>query len=422
MDTIPFYSLLPRFLFKSIVVIGMALLSTSVFTIHAQNLGNSQGHIISFTEKFGVGSDKLYTSTNLKKFSNRLDSLVKSDSIGKVEITGYASLDGPSEVNEELAQERAETMRNWMMNHIPNFYNKHISVFSNGNDWGLLLQLVIDDTEVPARDTAIEIIQSNDPSSSKINDLKNLDGGETWNYLLKNIFPYMRVAVVDLQFFRKQEFQVSNDLAMSPSSSQIINEIIETEPEVIVEETNLIQEFVDCDEYKDQRLAIKTNMLYDAALMPSLEVEYKFNDKWSVGLEANIAWWLYEKRNRRYQIMTFTPEVRYHFKSDKPWQGHYLGLFAGGGKYDLENGRKGYMGEGGYLGISYNYMWSISNTFSLELGLGVGGMFTRYKKYVPIDGLSVYQETKNMWYGGPLRVKFALVWKIWDVKNKGSKR
>lgn len=422
MDTNPIYSTIAKFIFNRIVLIGMALLSTSGFTIHAQNQDITQEGIISFTEKFGVGSDKLYTSTNLKKFSNRLDSLVKADSIGKIEITGYASLDGPYELNEELAQERAAIMKDWMLTRLPDYTNNHISVFSNGNDWDLLLQLVIDDTEVPARDEAIDIIKSAEDYYSKINDLKNLDGGETWNYLLKNIYPYMRVAVVDLRFFRKQEIPVSNDIIVVQSSSPVIAEIIESEPEVIVEETELIREMVDCDEYSDQRLAIKTNMLYDAALMPSLEVEYKFNDKWSVGLEANIAWWLYEKRNRRYQIMTFTPEVRYHFKSDKPWQGHYLGLFAGGGKYDLENGRKGYMGEGGYLGISYNYMWSISNTFSLELGLGVGGMFTRYKKYVPIDGLSVYQETKNMWYGGPLRVKFALVWKIWDVKNKVSKR
>lgn len=393
----------------------------STFSVKPQN-PESNHYILTFTEKFGSNSAKLYQSTNLKRFSHRLDSLVKIDSLGKIDITGYASLDGPIELNNDLAYERAEIMEKWLVNQLPDYSKNNISIFYKGQDWMLLSQLVIDDTEVPQRDRAMEIIDSELEDQVKIKQLKRLANGDTWDYFIKNIFPCMRVAVVKMEIIKNQ---IHNSSMMAKTEQQVVAdyvEVIEPEIEETVEVTELIQEIVDCDEYRDQRLAIKTNMLYDAALMPSLELEYKFNDKWSVGLEANIAWWLNEKRNRRYQIMTFTPEVRYHFKSNKPWHGHYLGLFAGGGKYDLENGRKGYMGEGGYLGISYNYMWSISNTFSLELGLGVGGMFTRYKEYLPIDGRSVYQQTKNMWYGGPLRLKFALVWKIWDVKNKGGKK
>lgn len=410
---------------KSNILRTAFLAAVSIITpvnVKSQNSDTYNRSILTFTERFGIDSAKLYESSNLKRFSQRLDSLVKKDSLGNIDITGFASLDGPLELNNDLAYERAEIMKNWLVDHLPGYSKNNISVFYNGQDWMLLSQLVIDDTEVPQRDRAIEIINSDFEDQIKIRLLKQLSGGDTWTYFIKNIFPYMRVAVVNMEIIKNQIQNAPIDIiTVQPL---VAESVVEFEPvaEEIVEVTELIQEIVDCDEYRDQRLAIKTNMLYDAALMPSLEVEYKFNDKWSVGLEANIAWWLYEKRNRRYQIMTFTPEVRYHFKSNKPWHGHYLGLFAGGGKYDLENGRKGYMGEGGYLGISYNYMWNISNTFSLELGLGVGGMFTRYKKYVPIEGMSVYQETKNMWYGGPLRVKFALVWKIWDVKNKGSKK
>ena len=411
-----FKSIIPRTVFIAVVII------ISTFSVKSQNPELTNHTILSFTERFGIDSAKLYQSTNLKKFSQRLDSLVKIDSLGKIDITGYASLDGPKELNNDLAYERAEVMEKWLFDRLPAYSKNNISVFYNGQDWMLLSQLVIDDTEVPQRDRAIEIINSELEDQIKIGLLKQLSGGDTWTYLIKYIFPFMRVAVVNMEIIKKPISNVSVDMpAVQPIVAENVDDF-EPEIEETIESTVLIQEIVDCDEYRDQRLAIKTNMLYDAALMPSLEVEYKFNDKWSVGLEANIAWWLNEKRNRRYQIMTFTPELRYHFKSNKPWHGHYLGLFAGGGKYDLENGRKGYMGEGGYLGISYNYMWNISNTFSLELGLGVGGMFTRYKEYVPIDGRSVYQQTKNMWYGGPLRLKFALVWKIWDVKNKGGKK
>lgn len=167
-------------------------------------------------------------------------------------------------------------------------------------------------------------------------------------------------------------------------------------------------------ECKPKRLAIKTNLLYDAILAPSLELEYKFNPRWSLGIEGTVAWWSNDNKHKYYQVMNILPEVRYHFNPNKDWGGNYLGIFAGGGKYDLENGGKGYQGEQGMLGLSYNYVWQLRCNFAIEAGLGVGVMFTRYKKYYPENGKYVYRETKNLWYGGPLRAKVALVWYLWN--------
>lgn len=170
----------------------------------------------------------------------------------------------------------------------------------------------------------------------------------------------------------------------------------------------------------DQRMALKTNLLYDAALMPSLELEYKLTDRWSVALEGNVAWWKNNPKHKYYQIATLIPEVKYHLNPDKKWGGHYLGVFAGGGKYDLENGGKGYMGEGGMLGVSYSYSFSVSKSISFEAGLGIGAMYTRYKQYIPYNEHYLYQQTKELWYGGPLKVKFALVWRFWNDGRKGG--
>lgn len=79
-----------------------------------------------------------------------------------------------------------------------------------------------------------------------------------------------------------------------------------------------------------QRLAVKTNLLYDAILMPSLEVEYRIADRWTVNLEGEIAWWKNDGRHKYYQVATISPEGRWWFgqKQGNPWHGHYLGVFG----------------------------------------------------------------------------------------------
>lgn len=67
-------------------------------------------------------------------------------------------------------------------------------------------------------------------------------------------------------------------------------------------------------EYRFTPWSIKTNLLYDAVLMPSLEIEYRINKRWSVNLEGTMAWWHNDGRHKYYQLATISPEARYWFK------------------------------------------------------------------------------------------------------------
>ena len=171
-----------------------------------------------------------------------------------------------------------------------------------------------------------------------------------------------------------------------------------------------------------RQLAVKTNLLTDVALMPSLAAEYRLNGRWSVGLEGDVAWWSRASKHKYYQLAVITPEVRYKLDPQRPWHGHYLGAFAGYGWYDLSNGGTDYYGEGGMAGVSYSYRWPIGRRLSLEAGLGAGLMYTRYKEYLPLDEHYVYQQTSHMTYVGPLKVQFALVWRPWGDDDKEGGR
>lgn len=188
--------------------------------------------------------------------------------------------------------------------------------------------------------------------------------------------------------------------------------------EVTVEEVTEAEEPVQAEPL--HRFALKTNMLYYAALMPNIELEMRLNSSWSVLLEGNVAWYKNDPKHKYYQLLMVSPEARYWLPRGSVWHGMYVGAFLGGGKYDLENGHKGYKGEGGFAGVSFGYMWPITRTLSLEAGLGAGYLYTRYKEYVPYDGHYLYQRTKTLNYFGPLKLKFAIAWRFNDI-NKSKK-
>ena len=162
----------------------------------------------------------------------------------------------------------------------------------------------------------------------------------------------------------------------------------------------------------DEPLLIKTNLVNDALFSPNIEIEYRINPHWSMMADYSIAWWSQKSVHWYYQLMQFNPEVRYWFSADRPWHGHYVGAFVGGGYYDLENGHRGYKGEHILAGLCYGYMFPITKHLSLDAGFGVGGMVTEYEEYLPMDGCYVYQQTSRTQYLGPLKLRLSLSWRV----------
>ena len=175
------------------------------------------------------------------------------------------------------------------------------------------------------------------------------------------------------------------------------------------------------EEAKTQNFALKTNLIYDALLMPNVELEWRINNRWSLAAEADVAWWKNDGRHKYYQIMNFAAEGRYWFHSYKPWHGHYVGLSAGGGKFDLEGGRTGYKGEGFLTGLSYGFMFPVSSCLSFDAEVGFGYLYAQYKVYKPQDGHYLFQHKSRTNYFGPVKVKFSLVWRFNAFDSKAGK-
>ena len=172
----------------------------------------------------------------------------------------------------------------------------------------------------------------------------------------------------------------------------------------------------------DAPFIVKTNLLYDALLSPSIEAEYRFSTHWSAHVDFAIAWWSNKNKHKYYQLVQLSPEARYWFNGKQAWKGHYIGAFVGAGHYDLSGGEDGYKGEFMMAGLSYGYMFPIGRYLSLEAGIGLGYLNTEYEEYRPIEGHYVYQQKSRTGYVGPVKAKLSLVLHIGRSLSKGGER
>ena len=158
-------------------------------------------------------------------------------------------------------------------------------------------------------------------------------------------------------------------------------------------------------------MAVKTNMLYDALLVPNVGVEFYLGDGFSIAADWMYGWW--KKDRAHWYWRTYGGDVVFRkwlgrAAAGKPLTGHHLGLYAQVQTFDFETGGRGYMGgePGGDI-------------FDRAL---FGG---KYYEYLPMDDCYVWQATKKLRYFGPTKLEVSLVWLIGHGnynKQKGGRK
>lgn len=366
-------------------------------------------------------------------------------------VEGNASPDGTLDANVRLTENRVKNVLEYIRRHVT-LPDSLIRIRAEGIDWDGLAEWVARDPRVPGQDQVLDILHHTPVwvfdaqgriVDSRKKQLMDLEGGRAYRYMSEHYFPGLRNTVLRLSYAVDPDSCVGAEPEVSRETSPESEPDLKPEPyaessveskpeETVVGGDRVTRQEVSSSAPSEKvrpvdreplhRLALKTNLLYDAILMPSLEIEYRIDDRWSVNLEGEVAWWSKKPQHKYYQIATIGPEGRYWFRTKKPWHGHYVGAFAGGSWYDLENGGRGYKGEFYMTGFSYGYMFPIGRALSLEAGIGIGFLHTSYEEYLPLDGHYVYQQTSRTNYFGPVKLKFALAWRLWDLNRKGGVR
>lgn len=166
-----------------------------------------------------------------------------------------------------------------------------------------------------------------------------------------------------------------------------------------------------------QKIAVKTNMLYDVTSTLNLGFEFAVSPKWTADLSGN-----YNPFNlgndRKMKHWLVQPELRYWFCES--FNGHFVAVHALVGEFNVGNmdlkvfpSFNDYRYQGSMLGagIGYGYQFVLGKRCNLGLEIGTGWIRADYDKYsCPKCGEWIKSGKKD--YFGVTKAAISLVYMI----------
>lgn len=172
-------------------------------------------------------------------------------------------------------------------------------------------------------------------------------------------------------------------------------------------------------------ISLSTNLLYVAAAIPNIGVEFDLGGHWSIGGNWMYAWWKSDAKYRYWRVYGGDVHLQHWFapkRKSRLFTGHHLGVYGQIVTYDFEWGGRGYLGDrwsyGG--GVEYGHSWRVGKRLNIDASLWLGYIGGEYKEYIPQDTHYLWQETKQRNYWGPTQLQISLVWLL--DKNPHWKR
>ncbi|MFO3729033.1 MULTISPECIES: DUF3575 domain-containing protein [Butyricimonas] len=173
---------------------------------------------------------------------------------------------------------------------------------------------------------------------------------------------------------------------------------------------------------KCQKMAVKSNLLYDATATINAGMEFCLATRWTFDLSGNYNGWTISG-DRKWKHWMMQPEARYWF-CDR-FAGHFLGAHALGGKYNIGNLKNSisFLGtdfskltdrryQGWFIGagVAYGHSWILSKHWNFEAEIGVGYIYTHYDVYPCAECGTRLAKGRSHHYVGPTKAALNLVY------------
>ena len=168
---------------------------------------------------------------------------------------------------------------------------------------------------------------------------------------------------------------------------------------------------------KKMLVGLKTNLLYDAAVVPNLGLEFYLGKRWSLVGNWMHSWWHSDPDYFCWRTYGGDIALRRWFgkaSKRKALTGHHVGLYGQMLTYDFLMGQDGILADdwNWAAGLEYGYSAHLSRRLNLDFTVGAGYHWGEYDEYIPLDGHYVWQATKRRRFIGPTKIEISLVWLI----------
>lgn len=275
---------------KSLLVLPFLLLLSAGFSVAQEPLPRDTAAVKVYFQQGQATLDSTFrdNGSRLDSFSRRLASF-RGDTtfqIRSVRVVSGASPEGSSKINRSLSERRATAIRSYLEKRV-SLDGHAFEVESPGVDWEGLASLV-ESSDMSYRDEVLEIlyhtpefvIREGKVVDSRQRQLGMLHGGEPWRYMEERFFPELRASGVLVVVETGRE-DTSSPEPVAPPRDTVVVEHRDT-VEVIRRDTmDVLCPIVPAR--KPFYMSLKTNLLYDVALVPNIGAEFYLGRGWSLG-------------------------------------------------------------------------------------------------------------------------------------------
>lgn len=143
--------------------------------------------------------------------------------ISSIEITGYASPDGPYALNERLSMQRAQDFKQYVNKKYNLSSRYQVTTRGVAEDWENCYAMVKMSNDVPHKTAVMSILDSTLSNNAKELQLKKM--GDVWNYMRTDILPPLRR--VDIVINYAQGTIVEERTLIEPVfEEQVVEEVV----------------------------------------------------------------------------------------------------------------------------------------------------------------------------------------------------
>lgn len=323
--------------------------------------------------------DKTYHGNDsiLEPMLVRIDSMVLDPRmrVERITVVGTASPEGPWANNVRLATGRARALISILQARY-SFPDSIYAISTIPEDWDGMRTMLAADSTIPHAAVVLSFLDrtAGIDGDTRERRLKSLDGGAPYASMRDNVLPYLRRASMQVDYDTRRFLRRLD----SPRPTYRLPAVAAPEP------TPLAMDIPAIPTARQRFFALKTNLLWDAALCANLGFEFELWPRWSLDLPV---WYSPYDITRRWRIrlLAAQPELRYWLRD--AGAGHYFGVhasvigfnvsFAGDFRYQDPN----HAAFG--LGIGYGFAFHLDKArrWSMEAQIGAGYISYKWIKY-----------------------------------------
>lgn len=358
---------------KHRIVVVAALAVVAIIVCSAQRVLAAGDEAVSHSHSFLVDSIQVNPTPELVALAAKVDSANRAGLIERIRIEGSSSVDGPASHNLQLAERRADLLKEFFASHA-SLPDSLFSIRVIGEDWqGLRSKLpqYFSASEVAALDSIIRLTDNLDQREQL---LRRYVRGRYWQRISEDILPSQRRASMSIDLFsRAVPLRIDTCIryVVRPDTSFIRHIEPERKPSLP----------------SPGHLYVKTNLPVWALLVASAAVELDVARHWSMQLPIYYSCLDHFTPRRKFHVLAAVPELRWWASGEN--QGFHIGAHAGFAYYNVAIGgttryqdRNGTTpAYGGGLNLGFRTPLGPSSRWSLELSAGAGAWKFDYDKY-----------------------------------------